>query len=78
MNIYQKTTTAGESVTINYVHGEADFSDLVYVVRCKDCKHRQPDEQKYMCVLTVTEQNCKQVYMNDNDYCSFGERKEEE
>lgn len=48
------------------------------IVRCEDCKHRQPDEQKYMCVLTITEQNCKQVYMKDNDYCSFGERKEEE
>lgn len=48
------------------------------IVRCKDCKHRQPGEQKYMCVLTITEQNCKQVYMKDNDYCSFGERKEEE
>ena len=46
------------------------------IVRCEYCKHRQPDEQKYMCVLTITEQNCKQFYMNDNDFCSFGKRRE--
>lgn len=46
------------------------------IVRCEDCQHRQPDEQKYMCMLTITEQNCKQFYMNDNDFCSKAERRE--
>ena len=51
--------------------------EAVPVIRCKGCIHRQPDEQKYMCMLTITEQ-CREVYMRDGDYCSHAERRTDE
>jgi hypothetical protein len=50
--------------------------DVVPVVRCKDCKHYKAQEKsahwenktKYCC-RTVT------LKVNDNDFCSYGERK---
>ena len=50
-----------------------DHQDLEYVVRCKNCKHHQ-DEIPGMvwCPHVVGS------WVNDNDFCSFGERKETE
>ena len=62
---------------LHEVYTDQNPNDLVRVTRCKYCVHRQPNEQKYMCMLTITEQNCKEIYMGDNDYCSYGERKDE-
>lgn len=48
-------------------------ADVVEVVRCKDCKHCDPDNRHcdhYMgTVLPVSRE--------DNDFCSYGERKDE-
>lgn len=65
MNLSKKTTTAGETVSISYRHGEADFSDLVHVVRCKDCKNYDHGCTRYDAPI------------DPDDYCSYGERKEE-
>lgn len=46
------------------------------IVRCKDCKHayyadnRVPQERTWVCERFTNEE------INDNDFCSFGERKE--
>ena len=48
---------------------------LVEVVRCKDCKHMKYaiDKAKNgMCGV-----HSALIIMNGNDYCSYGERKEE-
>ena len=49
-------------------------ADVVEVVRCKDCKHCDPDNRHcdhYMgTVLPVSRK--------DNDFCSYGERKDRE
>lgn len=51
-------------------------ADVVEVVRCKDCKYyewtsnRVPEEQTWWCYKHNTE-------MGNNDYCSYGERKDE-
>ena len=45
--------------------------DAVEVVRCKDCKYLIADDGDYCCDLH--EFICKQ----DNDYCSWGERRED-
>ena len=49
-------------------------ADVVEVVRCKDCKHCDPDNRHcdhYMgTVLPVSRK--------DNDFCSYGERKDGE
>lgn len=52
-------------------------TDLVPVVRCKDCKHcyfadnRVPDEQGWVCEINSSEP------VNLNGFCSYGERKEQ-
>lgn len=46
---------------------DAPTIDAVEVVRCKDCRFRNQN--------TLT---CSRYGLNDNDYCSWGERKEED
>ena len=43
----------------------------VEVVRCKDCKHRDPEDKRCDC-------GCwhNPFTTNDNDFCSYGERRE--
>lgn len=51
-------------------------NDVVPVVRCKDCKHYKAQEKsahwenkiKYCCRVAT-------LKVNDNDFCSYGERK---
>ena len=42
------------------------------LVRCKDCKHRDPEDKKCDCGMWHIPYVTK-----DDDYCSFGERREE-
>lgn len=70
MRLSKKTTTASESVSITYAHGEADFSDLVQVVRCKDCKFYDRFWNGDWCSV-------KNIDVKEpDDYCKYGERKE--
>lgn len=48
-------------------------ADVVEVVRCKDCKYRKTED----CAMFY-ECNCgeQHTWENDNDFCSYGERKE--
>ncbi len=46
-------------------------ADAVPVVRCKDCKHRH----KITCAFLIA--NCMKTG-DDNDFCSRGERKDDE
>lgn len=58
-----------------YVVECAPIVDAVEVVRCKDCKHMKYaiDKAKNgMCGV-----HSALIIMNGNDYCSYGERKEE-
>lgn len=54
------------------------------VVRCKDCKHWQPSEygaveQPYCKHLGYKEETGLDIQIgNENDYCSFGERKDDD
>lgn len=41
--------------------------DIVEVVRCKDCKHRNP--LSYWCLRD-------NLWHNEEDFCSYGERKD--
>lgn len=48
-------------------------ADVVEVVRCKDCKYRSYD---YDCVGNhLCEKRGNRYYCEDNDFCSYGERK---
>lgn len=46
-------------------------ADAVEVVRCKDCKHRDPEDKKCDCGMWHFP-----YITDDNDYCSYGERRE--
>ena len=46
-------------------------SGAVEVVRCKDCKHRDPEDKRCDCGCWHTP-----FTTNDNDFCSYGERRE--
>ena len=41
------------------------------VVHCKDCKHRDPEDKRCDCGCWHTP-----FTTNDNDFCRYGERKE--
>jgi len=45
--------------------------DLVPVVRCRDCKHLGTFRGKLYC-----RHNCGVVEPKEDDFCSYGERKE--
>lgn len=45
--------------------------DAVPVVRCKDCKHYEPEEYEFGCVFAGG-----LSYVKPDDYCSYGERKD--
>lgn len=49
---------------------------LKKIVRCKDCKYSSPNG-KYGCSL-ITDDGSREMGLLADDYCSFGERKEEE
>lgn len=57
---------------------ETPTVDAVEVVRCKDCK-RCKIQSWYEIDRKVTLYYCKEYkfYKDSDDYCSFGERKEE-
>jgi len=55
-------------------------ADVVEVVRCKDCKHREMYEifgrpTTYYCLRGCVDSN---LSLNENDYCCWGERIETE
>ena len=49
---------------------DALSADVALVVHCKDCKHRDPEDNRCDC-------GCwhNPFTTNDNDFCSYGERK---
>lgn len=74
-------TDAGNCINFEHIH----LYDSVEVVRCKDCYYwtKVDDEPKGVCVCHKRT-NLQAVLMDlapqteKNDYCSWGERKEDE
>ena len=48
--------------------------DAVPVIRCKDCKHRDPEDKKCDCG-SLARQGCP-FPVDDNYFCGYGERKD--
>lgn len=67
---------------------ETPTADVVEVVQCKDCKHFMLYTAEHKetvegadgdCYLRLMNSECKQfVACKHDDYCSYGERKEQE
>ena len=50
---------------------QAKTDDVVQVVRCKDCIHRDPEDKKCDCLFQAR----GGIFpMDDDDFCSYGER----
>lgn len=67
----------------NHINGTVDCNDImrfplanaVEVVRCKDCIHRDPEDKKCDCSFQAR----GGIFpMDDNDFCSYGERRKED
>lgn len=58
--------------TVIYILFEMDSADVVEVVRCKDCEYGQSYNMfgSRYCIKH------NDVAVKDNDFCSFGERRE--
>lgn len=68
-NPYGKPTLDYESgVKVLDMIKQEPAADVVEVVRCKDCKHRNPNGWK--CLRD-------NLWHNMTDFCSYGERKEQ-
>ena len=72
MNIHDATEVAyknGYQQAIEDIFKDIDENaDIVKVVRCRDCKHYKDEHSN--CWLM-------RVKMIPNDYCSYGERRED-
>ena len=50
-------------------------ADVVQVVRCVDCIHRDPEDKKCDCSFQAK----GGIFpMDDNDFCSYGKRRKED
>ena len=69
---------SGEGMVFVQDIDETPTVDAVEVVRCKDCKHYHPmkpypsynGHTNYCC-------RCATVKVGDNDFCSYGERRDD-
>ncbi len=74
-NPYGKPTIDYESgVKVLNLIKQEPAADVVEVVRCKDCKHRRENE-----ILATELSWCRRFAesVKPNDFCSYGERKEQ-
>lgn len=66
--IYDSFDSIGE-----WLESEVDNNDLIEVVRCKDCIYRGQEE----CAMFYRCDCGEQLnWETDNDFCSYGERRE--
>lgn len=60
---------------VNMILDRLPTADVVEVVRCKDCRHRLDDGRCYKGIYAIS---AGYKMTNANDYCSYGERKEQQ
>ena len=74
-DIYEKLIDIGFDIqTAPIFLNDIKDADVVEVVRCKDCKHRNTPDCKmwYQCVICGDYHH----WERDEYFCSYGERKE--
>lgn len=69
-----KLVTYGTRLGLEYSKSlveTAETADVVQVVRCKDCIHRDPEDKKCDCSFQAK----GGIFpMDDNAFCSYGEK----
>lgn len=68
---YSKRTTIPIAEAIARIN-ETPSADVVEVVRCKDCRHRDPEDHK--CDCGQLERAGCVFPVNDDYFCAYGER----
>ena len=79
----KKHNIAASSVILEEYAEELVKNGIITVVRCKDCKYW--DKQGFDTLLDVDFGNCKRGHLEsefhsqtgENDFCNYGERKDE-
>lgn len=77
--VYTKDLVADNPQEISYLlaakalleASDAPAADVAPVVRCKECKHYEPEEYECGCVFAGG-----LPYVKADDYCSYGKRKD--
>ena len=60
---------------VKKAENETPTADVQEVVRCKDCIHRDPEDKKCDCSFQAK----GGIFpMDDDDFCSYGERRKED
>ena len=76
VNTYQEQGSAAADVVFRILEDaekriDSPTADVVQVVRCKDCIHRDPEDKKCDCSFQAK----GGIFpMDDNDFCSYGEK----
>ena len=77
VNTYQEQGSAAADVVFRILEDaekriDSPTADVVQVVRCKDCIHRDPEDKKCDCSFQAK----GGIFpMDDDDFCSYGERR---
>ena len=76
-DVYSQPVVYGTRLGLEYSKSlveTAETADVVRVVRCKDCIHRDPEDKKCDCSFQAK----GGIFpMDDDDFCSYGERRKE-
>ena len=77
-DVYSKPVGYGTRLGLEYSKSlveTAETADVVKVVRCGDCIHRDPEDKKCDCSFQAK----GSIFpMDDDDFCSYGERRKED
>lgn len=77
-DVYSQPVAYGTRLGLEYSKSlveTAETADVVQVVRCKDCIHRDPEDKKCDCSFQAK----GGIFpMYDDDFCSCGERRKED
>ena len=73
---YVRMAEYNQEVAEETLHQQAEnVKDWVPVVRCKDCKYRRIDEDYVSGHYCVKRPSNGGYFCEDNDFCSYGERR---
>lgn len=72
---YSKGRNTGLFVAMSVIKNKEALptADVVKVVRCKDCRMFVENKKAFVAYY---KRECKNITVNPDDYCSYGERKE--
>ena len=70
--VHTKEYGSIEVISVDAV-GDAPTVDAVPVVRCRECKYRFKNNGHDKSGCPIIDAN---IWMDDDDFCSYGERKE--